>query len=128
MVDLAAEIVTAIASGAGGSIGTKGAEAIGRLISALRARFRGQPAERGVLEISLESPGDATAKDQLAIVLRDHIRRDAEFEERLASLWAEIKADLQAGDSNSTNVITGTVHGIVIQARDVHGGIHLGGS
>jgi hypothetical protein len=126
-VDLAAEVVTAIASGAGGSIGTTGAQAIGRLISALRTRFLGQPAERGILEISLESPGNATAKDQPAIILRDHIRGDAEFEEWLASLWTEIQTDLQASVSNSTNVITGTVHGSVIQARDVHGGIHLDG-
>jgi hypothetical protein len=128
MVDLAAEVVTAIASGVGGSIGTKGAEAIGRLISALRARFRGQPTERGVLEITLESPRDATARDQLATLLRDHIHRDAEFKEWLASLWVEVQADLQAGISNSTNIITGTVHGSTIQARDVHGGIHLGRS
>src|SRR5260221_719998 len=127
MVDLAGEVVTAIASGAAGSIGTKGAEAIGQLISALRTRFRGQPAERGALEISLESPADAMAQDQLTILLRDYIRRDAEFEEWLASLWAETRTDLQASVSNSTNVITGTVHGSVIQARDVHGGIHLGG-
>jgi hypothetical protein len=128
MLDLAAEVVTAVATGAGGSIGTKGAEAIGRLVAALRARFRGQAEDRGVLEISLEDPDDVAARDQLAAVLRENIHRDAEFGEWLSDLWAEIRPDLQADASNSVNVISGTVHGNVVQARDIHGSIHLGGA
>jgi hypothetical protein len=128
MVDLAAEVVTAIASGAGGSIGGKGAEAITQIVSALRAKFRGRPVSRGALEISLEAPDDMTARDQLAVILRDHMRDDAQFREWLSALWAQVSPDVLPDASASANIISGAVHGNVIQARDVHGDIHLGGS
>jgi hypothetical protein len=127
MVDLAAEIVTAVASGAGGSFGSRGAEAIGRLVSMLRAKFRGQPESRGALEISLESPDDPAARESLAAMHRKQVSQDAEFGEWLARAWAEVQPELRADASNSVNVITGTVQGAVVQARDVHGDIHLGG-
>lgn len=127
MIDLAAQVVTAVASGAGGTIGAKGTEAISRLIAGLRTKFRHQPESRGALEISLESPDDAAARELLASTLRDHIRHDAEFGEWLAGLWAEVQPDLRADAGDSANIITGTVHGSVVQARDVQGGIHLGG-
>ncbi|HEX4830573.1 MAG TPA: hypothetical protein VH478_05710 [Trebonia sp.] len=126
MVDLAAEIVTAVASGAGGSIGSRGAEAIGRLVAGLRERFRGRAESRGALEISLESPEDPVARESLASVLREHMERDPEFGEWLARAWAEIAPGGAADASNSANVISGTVQGNVVQARDVHGDIHLG--
>ncbi len=113
---------------ASGSIGAKGAEAIGRLVSALRVKFRGQPVSRGALEISLEAPDDMAAREQITSVLRDRIRDDTEFAEWLSALWAEIKPLLKTAESRSANVITGTVHGNVVQARDVHGDIRLGGS
>ena len=125
MVDLAVEVVTAITSGAAGSLGSKGAEAAGRLLSALRTKFRGHPASRGALEISVERPGDAAARDDLISMLREHIGQDAEFAALLAKLWNEIRPALESDAGRSTNVISGTVHGSVIQARDVQGGIHL---
>lgn len=128
MFDLAAEVVTAIASGAGGSIGAKGAEAISRLISALRARFRGRAVSRGALEISLEAPDDLAARDQLAAIMRDHMHDDAEFREWLSALWAQVRPDVQPAASAPANIITGTVHGNVVQARDIHGDINLGGA
>lgn len=125
MVDLAAQVISAIASGAGDSLGAKGVDAVARLVSALRDRFRGQPESRGILEISLETPGDAIARDNLIALLRDHIRDDAGFAEWLANLWDEARPDLRADASRSANIITGTVHGSVVQARDIHGDIHM---
>jgi hypothetical protein len=125
MVDIAVEVVTAITSGAAGSLGSKGTEAVGRLLSTLRTKFRGHAASRGTLEISVEKPDDAAARDNLISMLRDHIGRDAEFAALLAKLWNEIRPTLEADANRSVNVISGTVHGSVIQARDVQGGIHL---
>jgi hypothetical protein len=126
MVDLAVEVVAAITSGAAGSLGSKGAEAVGRLISSLRAKLHGQLAARGALEISIEKPDDAAARVNLVSMLRDHISHEAEFGAWLADLWNEIRPDLGADASRSANIISGTVHGGAIQARDVQGGIHLG--
>ena len=125
MVDLAVEVVTAITSGAAGSLGSKGAEAAGRLLAALRTKFRGHPASRGALEISVEKPDDPAARDDLISMLRDHIGHDAEFGAWLANVWNEIRSTLETDASRSANVISGTVHGSVIQARDVQGGAHL---
>jgi hypothetical protein len=127
MIDLAAEIVTAIASGAGGSLGAKGTEAMSRLLSGLRARFRHQPESRGALEISVEEPGDLAAREHLVALLREHMGSDDEFAAWLANLWAEVRPALQAGGSVSANVVSGTVHGSVVQARDIQGGIRQGG-
>jgi hypothetical protein len=126
MIDLVVEVVTAITSGAAGSLGSKGAEAAGRLISALRAKLYGQPASSEALETSIGKPSDAAASGNLVSMLREHISNDADFGAWLANLWNEIRLDLEADASRSANVISGTVHGSVIQARDVQGSIHLG--
>ena len=126
MVDLAVEVVTAITSGAAGSLGAKGAEAAGRLISALRAKLHAKPAV-GALEVSAGKPDDDDASVNLISMLRDHISQDAEFGAWLANFWNVIRTDLGAEAGRSVNIInSGTVHGSVIQARDVQGGINLG--
>lgn len=126
MIDLAAEVVTAIASGAGDSLGTKGVAAVGRLISALRAKFRSDPSSRGTLEIALEAPAEQAALESLAALVRDRVTRDTDFRLWLANLWDEVGPVLKLDEGVSVNVIHGTVHGNVVQARDVHGTIHIG--
>ena len=125
MDDAVVGIVTAIASGAGGSIGGSGAAALGRLISALRAKFHRDPATRGTLEIAVESPDSQVAVDDLAAILRDRIASDPEFGEWLVNLWTEIAPQLRVSTSRQTNIISGTVKGDAIQARDIQGGIHF---
>jgi hypothetical protein len=126
MIDLVGEIASAIASGAGGAFGAKGAETVEHLISALREKLRGNPAARGALEISIENPADMAAGGRFLALLRDHTAKDAEFRAWLADTWSEVRPALEADASHSANLISGTVHGHVVQARDVHGGIHLG--
>jgi hypothetical protein len=123
MDDAIMGIATAIASGAGGSIGASGAASVARLISALRAKFRGDPGARGTLEIAVESPGSQVAGEELVAVLRARTASDPGFGEWLLSQWVEVAPQLDAG--KQTNVISGTVKGNVIQARDIHGGIHF---
>lgn len=126
MVDLAVEVVTAIATGAGDRVAAKGIEAVGRLVSALRAKLRGDARTRGALEIALEDPGDVTARGDLEALLRERIQRDAEFSAWLEALWAEVGPEIGMDASKSTNVVHGNIQGDVVQARDVHGGIHIG--
>jgi hypothetical protein len=126
MIDVASEIVNAIASSAGNSLGATGAEAVARLISALRAKLRRDPASRGTLEIAVEAPAEPGALESLVSLLHERAARDTEFGAWLADLWDEVRADLRASTGTTANVIGGTVHGNVVQARDVQGGIHLG--
>jgi hypothetical protein len=125
MDDLVVAVATAIASGAGGSLGTSGAAAVGRLISALRAKFRHSPTIRGALEIAVDEPTDPGAGAALQVALNELITRDAEFGQWLATLWEETRQELPSHDCSSKNIIHGEVHGTVVQARDIHGGIHI---
>lgn len=100
--------------------------AAGRLISALRAKFRSDPGSRGTLEIALEAPAEQAALESLAALLRDRVTRDTDFGLWLADLWDEVGPDLTMDEGVSMNVIHGTVQGNVVQARDVQGGIHIG--
>jgi hypothetical protein len=124
--DLANEIVTAIASGAGRSLAAEGMEALRRLIAALRDKFRSEPQSRGTLEIAIEAPDDPAASQNLAALLRERCLQDEDFREWLGRLWAPIGRDLAVDESRSANVISGNVEGHVVQARDVQGGIRIG--
>jgi hypothetical protein len=126
VIDVASEIVNAIASSAGNSLGAKGAEAAARMISALRAKLRRDPVSRGALEIAVEAPAEPAALESLVSLLRERAAKDTEFGAWLAGLWAEVRPDLQAGESTTVNVIGGTVYGNVVQARDIEGGVHFG--
>jgi hypothetical protein len=126
VADLAVEVVTAIASGAGESLAARGIEAAGRLASALRARLRGDARARGARESALEDPADASARGELEALLRERISRDAEFRAWLEALWSEVGPDIRLEAGESANIVHGNVHGDVVQARDVHGGIHIG--
>jgi hypothetical protein len=125
MDELVVAVVTAIASGAGGSLGTSGADAVGRLISALRAKFRHSPAARGALEMVVDEPADPDAGEALQGTLNERITRDAEFGRWLSALWEEISQELPSQDGSLKNVIHGDVHGTAVQARDIVGGIHI---
>jgi hypothetical protein len=125
MDDLVVAVVTAIAAGTGDSLGTSGAAAVSRLISALRAKFRHSPAARGALEIAVDEPTDPDAGEALQLALNELITRDAEFRQWLATLWEEISQELPSHDRSSKNIIHGDVRGTAVQARDIHGGLHL---
>lgn len=126
MTDVASEIVNAIASGAGNSLGARGAEAVAHLISALRATFRRDPASRGTLEIAVEAPAEPTALESLVSLLRERAANDTEFGAWLIDIWDEARPHLQTSANTTINAVDGTVHGNVVQARDIRGGIHFG--
>jgi hypothetical protein len=126
MVDIAVEVVEAISSGAGDRLAAKGIDAVERLVSALRAKLRGDAGARGTLEIAVEEPGAAAARGDLEALLRERISRDDEFRAWLEALWSEIGPDVSMDGAGSANIVRGTVHGDVVQARDVRGGIHIG--
>jgi hypothetical protein len=125
MDDVVVAVVTAISSGAGGSLGASGAAAVGRLISALRAKFRHSPAALGALEVAVGEPTDPDAEEALQVALNELTTGDAEFGQWLATLWGEISQELPPYDGSSKNIILGDVHGTAVQARDIHGGIHI---
>jgi Mn-containing catalase len=126
VADLAIEVVKAIAAGTGDTLATKGIDAVGRLISALRMKFRSDPGSRGTLEITLDTPDDLAARDNLVALLHQRILHDTEFSAWLERLWDEVGPDILGDASKSANIVQGDVRGNVVQTRDVQGGIHIG--
>jgi hypothetical protein len=126
--DLANEIVTAIAAGAVKSLASESAEALGRLVSALRDKFRSEPNARGTLEIALETPEDESARQGLVTLLQERLDQDPSFQDWLQELWAPVAQSWEVDQSRTANVVRGDVGGHVVQARDVQGGIRIGPS
>ncbi|MEV0005388.1 hypothetical protein AB0H28_24305 [Micromonospora sp. NPDC050980] len=102
-----------------------GRTAVASLIDFLRARFSHDPAAREIVEGALSQP-TPQAVNRLADLLDDESRRDPSFVAELRSRWSRADAVIAEGAGGVANSVSGDVHGPVVQARDVHGGIHLG--
>jgi hypothetical protein len=115
-------IATAIAGKLAEGISDAGRAAFASLTRAVRGRLRGDPADAAALEAAEARPDDAALVERLATALDEACARDRAFRDELTLLWTA------ARDGAVTNTIGGAVHGPVVQARDVHGGIRFGGA
>ncbi|MFC4144822.1 hypothetical protein ACFO0M_00995 [Micromonospora mangrovi] len=102
-----------------------GRAAVASLIEFLRTRFQHEPATRAVIEGALRQPSPE-AVGRLAELLDRESRRDAAFGAELRARWSRADATIAEVAGGVANSVSGDVHGSVVQARDVHGGIHLG--
>ena len=102
--------------------------AVAALVRLIRARLGKNHADAAVLDAALSKPDDQAAVAQLAAVLERVSGADPDFGSRLRVLWPQAQAELAARDGGVVNTSTGTVHGHLIQARDlnVHGNLQLG--
>lgn len=121
---LAASVVSALIAGTSAAVSDGTRALLTKLAAVLRDRFRRKPSDVGVLEAAIAKPDDPVARKRLVALLEQHLRDDAEFAEALRRIWDESHA---ARPDEITNVVTGTVYGSVIQARDISGGITLHG-
>jgi hypothetical protein len=69
-------------------------------------------------------PGDQASIQALAAALEQRGQADPEFARQL-ELWCAAILRAQGGQA-SGNTVSGVVHGPVVQARDIHGGINFG--
>lgn len=90
-----------------------------QLRKALRARFKDAPVAADALESAQDNPDDDAAVQKLARCIAES--QDPE----VRALLEQLRPHFGGADSSVTNTVTGNVHGNVIQARDVHGGIQL---
>lgn len=102
-----------------------GRAAVSSLIGFLRHRFRHEPASRAAIEEALQQPSPE-AVGRLAELLERESRRDVAFGAELRSRWSQVDATVAEGAGGVANSVSGDVDGSVVQARDVHGGIHFG--
>ncbi|MEU1360154.1 hypothetical protein ABZ356_09960 [Micromonospora zamorensis] len=102
-----------------------GRAAVSSLIGFLRTRFQHDPSSHAVIEGALQQPSPE-AVGRLAELLDSESRRDRAFGAELRARWSQVEVTLAEGAGGVANSVSGDVHGSVVQARDVHGGIHLG--
>ncbi|WP_405431894.1 hypothetical protein [Micromonospora sp. NBC_00617] len=102
-----------------------GRAAVCSLIGFLRTRFQHEPASRAVIEGALRQPSPE-AVGRFAELLDRESRRDVAFGAELRARWSQVEATIAEGAGRVANSVSGEVHGPVVQAGDVHGGIHLG--
>ncbi|MDG4810593.1 hypothetical protein O7634_27885 [Micromonospora sp. WMMD1120] len=102
-----------------------GQAAVSSLIAYLRTRFQHEPASRAVIESALQQ-SSPEAVSRLAELLDRESHRDVAFGAELRARWSQVEAAVGEGAGGVANSVSGDVHGSVVQARDVHGGIHLG--
>jgi hypothetical protein len=120
------DLVSALASSGGRAVAGAVASAIGRLAAGLRDKFRKDPTARGALEIVVDDPGDVEAKENLAVLLDQHVKQDPEFSAWLRTEWGLVRPLIAQVDRSVANTVCGNVSGNVVQARDIEGGVHVG--
>lgn len=120
------DLVAALGSNGGRALAEAAVAAIGRLTAGLRDKFRRDPAARGALEIVVDDPTDAKARERLAALITQRLERDADFSAWLRTEWELAERAFAQVDDAGANSVTGNVAGSVVQARDIHGGVNIG--
>ncbi|CAM5540690.1 MULTISPECIES: hypothetical protein [Streptomyces] len=126
MDPIAPELLMAVAGGTAGAAGQQIWTALRDLV---RRRGSGEePSGEGELTALAQQSDSAERARQLAETLALRARQDPAFAEALAA-WrreAETLVPNQTGSGDVRNEVSGTVHGNVVQARDIHGSIRFG--
>lgn len=117
---LTTSIAAAVATGATTALADGVRSLVTKLAAVIRDRFQRDPSDQDTLDAATRDPGDTAAVQRLANLLEQRMRDDPGFGDRVRTLWSEISSH-----DKISNVVTGPVHGSVIQARDVHGGIAI---
>lgn len=119
---LTTSIATAVATGATTAMADGVRTLVTKLVTVIRDRFGREHSDQEALDAATRDPRDAAAVGHLAELIEQRMRDDPDFAERVRIMWSDITA---ASHDKISNVVTGPVHGSVIQARDVHGGIAI---
>jgi hypothetical protein len=113
-------ILARLMDGALEGVGSQMWESLVRLV---KHRQRKAPELVAAVEAVSDHPTDQALLNSLATSLASHSRSDAEFGRQLQEWYATAS---KAADGQTINVISGTVEGPAVQARDIHGGIRFG--
>ena len=117
---LAAAIVTGVTRAVGD--GTRAL--LTKLATLVRERFGKRSSDLDTLEAACRDPGDQDAIRRLSDLLSRRMHEDPAFARDIRALWHDIRLGTGQGDG-VTNIVQGPVHGSVVQARDVRGGIEF---
>ena len=127
MVPIAPELLMALASGTAGAAGEQIWTSLRNLVR--RRPSDGEPYDEGELTALAAAPDSSERAAELAEALALRARQDPAFAEALAAWRREAEAleGTRTGAGDVRNVVSGGTQNTVIQTRDVHGSINLGG-
>lgn len=119
-----AAVAAALAGKAAEAVAAGGRAAWSALVRRIREKAADNPdATRALDAAEHGAGGDAVA--ELARHLHGMAVADPTFGAEVRRLWAEASA-LAADHGSVVNTNSGTVHGVVVQAGEIHGGVHFG--
>ncbi|GLU49725.1 hypothetical protein [Nocardiopsis ansamitocini] len=115
-------IATAVAGKVAGDL-SDGAR---KLLVALRERLRERFAEHPTAWAALEAARDENGEDPDTVrELAGHITAVEAVASEVRSLTDGLRPHFGTDGGDVTNTVDATVTGAVVQARDIHGGVHL---
>ncbi|MER6630853.1 hypothetical protein ABT301_21985 [Streptomyces sp. NPDC000987] len=128
MDPIAPELLMALAGGTAGAAGEQIWTTLRNLVR--RRPSHGEPYDESELTALAEAPGSADRAAELAEALALRARQDPAFAEALAAWRREAEAlegtGTGTGRGDVHNNVSGGAHGVVVQARDVHGSLNAG--
>ena len=96
------------------------------LLTLIQDHAKGDPALKHALTAAQQQPGNQTRINNLKEALELQAQRDPAFAEHLRSLRTQAHTEPHSSQGETVNQISGVVHGQVVQARDIHGGLIVG--
>ncbi|ASO21494.1 hypothetical protein AHOG_19360 [Actinoalloteichus hoggarensis] len=120
-------IASAVARQAAGLLASGARSAAAALVKTVRERFADDPAATAALTAAAEDPQDEQLVERLAEAIDRAANEDPAFAHRVRTLWESARTEGTATDGGVVNQVSGHVHGNVVQARDIQGGITFGG-
>lgn len=115
--DIMAAVAAALAGKAVESTWSGGKKALAALTQTVRERFDRDDKARKALDDAQRVQDDA-AIAELIQALHRVAAADPDFAARVQDLWPRVATEV--------NIVSGTVGGHLVQARDIHGGIRFG--
>ena len=120
LLPILGRLMDGVLDGAGSGAGSQAWESLVHLV---KRRQRRAPELVTAVQAVSDHPADQALLNTLATALELHSRDDDEFGRQLREWYVTVS---KAADGQTTNVISGTVEGPAVQARDIHGGIRFG--
>jgi hypothetical protein len=126
---LATAVATIVITKAMDGVTEVGRAAVDALVRLVRRRLGADEVSQEILARAEAEPAHDANRLALAKALASSITDDRIFGEELEARWLGVPAGWRATSQEATfNSIDGEIHGNVVQARDIHGGISFGSS
>jgi hypothetical protein len=124
--DIWTAVALTLATKAAEGLAAGGKAAFAALARLIKRRFQEHGPAQAALAEAEADPANATRIQSLREQLAQAAAEDPAFGHELRRLWRDLAPHLTADTGGVVNILSGSVGGNVVQARDVQGGISFG--